>query len=158
MLQEVKSVKLRKVHHIATAVMLILLAAQPGLAATSCQIRVSATILPYVSFNAAQHVMTYQVTSEDLKKGYVDLPNAITVNVRTNVNSGVPVIIDNWGNGKVLVKESGSASFSESSFTLNIAGYRLNSVITKNYDSRIILPADAQEGVYPFSISMTPAI
>ena len=150
--------KLRKVLYIATAFAAVLLGAHPGFAATSAQIRVSATILPFVSFNAAQHVTAYQVTGADLKRGYVDLPNAITVNIRTNLNGGVPVIVDNWGGGRVLVKESGTANFSDSTFVLNTAGYRLNSLITKKFDSRIVLPADAQEGVYPFTISMTPAI
>jgi hypothetical protein len=158
MMQEVESMKLRKAHYIATAFAVILLTANVTFAATSAKIQVSATVLPFVSFNAAQHVMTYQVNSEDLKRGYVDLPNAITVNVRTNLNGGVPVIVDNWGEGKVLVKESGTGNLPGSSFTLHTAGFRPNTFISKNFDSRIVLPADAREGVYPLTISMSPAI
>ena len=156
--QEVKSVKLRIAYYIATAFAVILLASNATFAATSAKIQVSATVLPFVSFNATQHVTTYQVKSEDLIRGYIDLPNVITVNVRTNLNGGVPVIVDNWGEGKVLVKESGTGNFSDSSFTLNTVGFRPNTLISKNFDSRIVLPADAREGVYPLTISMSPAI
>jgi hypothetical protein len=68
------------------------------------------------------------------------------------------VIVDNWGEGKVLVKESGTGNFSDSSFTLNTVGFRPNTLISKNFDSRIVLPVDAREGVYPLTISMSPAI
>ncbi len=147
-----------KAHHIAVVFAVLLCGICPAFAATSASIHVSATVLPFVSFNAAQHVATYQVSSEDLRRGYVDLPNAITVNVRTNMSGGVPVFVDNWGGGRILVKESGTGNFQENSFTLNTAGYRPNSLISKHYDSRIILPADAREGVYPLTISMSPAI
>ncbi len=147
-----------KAHHIAIVFAVMLFGTYPAFAATSARLHVSATVLPFVSFNAAQHVTTYQVNSEDLRRGYVDLPNAITVNVRTNINGGVPVIVDNQGGARILVKESGRGSFQGSSFTLDTAGYRPNSLISKNYDSRVILPDDAREGVYPLTISITPAI
>jgi hypothetical protein len=88
----------------------------------------------------------------------VDLPNVITVNLRTNVNNGVPVFVDGMCDGRILIRESGTGHFQESSFTLNTAGYRPNTPISKNFDSRIVLPADAREGVYTFNITMTPAI
>lgn len=126
--------------------------------AGSTRLQVSATVLPFLSFNAAQHVTTYQVHSEDLQKGYVDLSNSMTVNIRTNLNGGVPVVIENWGQGKVLVKESGAGNFSGSPFILDTAGCKTGAMISKNYDSRIILPPDAHEGAYTLAISMTPAI
>jgi hypothetical protein len=129
--------------------------AMPSFAATSsAKILVTATVLPYVNFNAAQNVSTYQVRSEDLQRGYVDLPGSITVNLKTNTQNGVHVMIENWGGGKVLVSESGTGIFTESQLTLNSAGYRPGTQISKRYDSRIMLPADAQEGTYPFDIAM----
>lgn len=128
--------------------------AMPSFATTSAKIHVSATVLPYVNFNAVQNVYTYQVKSEDLQRGYVDLPDSITVNLRTNTQNGVNVMIENSGSGKVLVRERGTADFTESQITLNNAGYRRGEQISKRYDSRIILPVDAQEGTYPFAIAM----
>lgn len=153
-----KAMKPVKAHHIAIVFAALLFGTYPAFAATSARLHVSATVLPFVSFNAAQHVTTYQVNSEDLRRGYVDLPNAITVNVRTNISGGVPVIVDNQGGARVLVKESGTGSFQGSFFTLDTGGYRPNSLISKNFDSRIILPDDAREGVYPLTITITPAI
>ena len=150
--------KLNKAHFIATAIAAILMLSNHTFAATSAKLQVSATVLPFMSFYASQHVTTYQVKSEDLKRGYVDLPNAITVNIRTNLNGGVPVIVDNWGEGKVMVMESGTGNLPVSSFTLYTANNRPNVVVSKNFDSRIVLPADAREGIYPLTISMSPAI
>jgi hypothetical protein len=144
-----------KAHLIAFAAMLLTASA---CFAASANLRVSATIPPWVSFNAIQHAATYQVRSEDLNRGYIDLPNSMTVNVRTNVNGGIPVIVDNWGSGRVLIRESGTATFSDGSFTLSTVGYRIGSLVSKSFDSRIVLPADAHEGVYPISISVTSSI
>ena len=146
------------VQYIATIFSVILVGSVPCFAAQSARIHVTAKVLPFLSFNATQHVTTYQVRSTDLKRGFIDLPSVITVNIRTNVNSGLPVIVDNWGNGKVLVKESGTGNFSDGPFILNVAVSRPGTVISKNFDSRIVLPPDAREGVYPLTISMMPAI
>jgi hypothetical protein len=153
-----KAVNLRKAVHIAIAFSATMLAASPSFAGTSAKIQVTATVLPFVKFNAVQHVATYQISSDDIKRGYIDLPDSLTVNVSTNVNGAVPVVVDNGGYGRVLVKESGTGDFSGSSFTLNTAGYRPNTLISKNFDSRVILPANSKEGVYPLTISMMPAI
>jgi hypothetical protein len=135
-----------------------MLFAFPSFAGTSAKLQVTATVLPFVKFSAVQHVAAYQVSSDDIKRGYIDLPDSLTVNVSTNVNGGVPVVVENWGSGRLLVKESGTGNFSDSSFTLNTAGYRSNTLVSKNYDSRIVLPANSQEGVYQLTISMMPAI
>lgn len=140
--------------------MVIILAAfqsLPSVAATSVKVHVSATVLPYVDFRASQNVKSYQVRSEDLQRGYIDLPNAITVNLRTNTQNGVHVMIENLGSGTVLVKESGSAVYAESWLTLDNAGYRRGEPVSKQFDSRIILPPDAQEGTYPFAVAMLSA-
>jgi len=136
----------------------ILLGASSSFAATSAKVHVTATVLPFVSFDAIQHVTTYQVNSDDIKRGYIDLPNSMTVKVRTNLNAGVPVIVENAGVGRVLIRESGRADFVGNTFTLNTADYRPNTQISKNYDSRIVLSADAKDGIYPLIISMAPAI
>jgi hypothetical protein len=127
-------------------------------AAMSASVHISATVLPFVSFNAIQHVTTYQVKSDDIKRGYVDLPNSVTVTVRTNLSSGVPVVVENPGGDRVLIRESGRADFVSNTFTVDTAGYRPNTQISKNYDSRIILPADAKDGIYPLIIAMASAI
>jgi hypothetical protein len=147
-----------KAHRIAIVFTVMMLGSYPAIAATSARIQVTATVLPYVNFNAAQHVLTYHVNSQDLKRGYVDLPKVITVNLKTNIKGGVPVFVDSFCGGRLMIRESGTGNFKENSFTLDTAGFLPNTMISKNYDSRIMLPADAREGVYSFNITMTPAI
>ena len=127
-------------------------------AAASAKLHLSATVTPFLSFNAIQNVTTYQINSEDIKRGYVDLPNAITLQVRTNLNAGVPVMVENSGTAKLLFKESGRSGFAGNAFTVDSASYRFNTPIRKSYDSRIILSTDAQEGSFPLLLFITPAI
>lgn len=141
-----------------TLIIAILLSASTSFAATAAKVHVSATVLPFVSFDAVQHVTTYQVKSADIKRGYIDLPNSMTVKVRTNLTTGVSVIVENAGMGRVLIRESGRADFAGNTFTMNTADYRPNTQISKSYDSRILLSADAKDGIYPLIISMAPAI
>jgi hypothetical protein len=151
-------VRFLKCSYIATAITAILSVSSPCFAATSANVHVSATVLPFVSFNAIQNVTSYQVNSDDIKRGYIDLPNSMTVNVKTNLNTAVPVIVENSGGDTVLIRESGRANFVGNTFTLNTTYYRPNTLVSKNYDSRIVLSADARDGIYPLIISMAPAI
>jgi hypothetical protein len=137
----------------------LLALATPVFAGTSATLSVGATIKPWMKFTSTQHVATYQVSSEDLKKGYVDLANVITVNLSTNNSAGVRVLVGNGDGGEVLLKESGTAAeFATSSFTMTPSGYRAGTLISKRYDSRIPLPSDARVGTYPLTLTLMPAI
>ena len=124
----------------------------------SAKIHVTATVLPFVSFNAIQHISTYRVNNDDIKRGYIDIPNSMTVNVRTNLNAGVPVILEHPEGGRVLVRENGRADFVANTFTLNTSDYLPNTPVSKNYDFRILLSKDVKDVVYPLSVTMAPAI
>jgi hypothetical protein len=124
----------------------------------SAKIHITATVLPFVSFNAIQNIRTYWVDNNDIKRGYIDIPNSVTVNVRTNLNAGVPVIIEHPEGSRVLVRESGRADFVADTFTLNASDYLPNTPIRKNYDFRILLSTDVKDGAYPLIITMAPAI
>ena len=149
---------MRSSNFLTALVISITLGASCCFAAVPAKLHLSASVAPFVSFNALQNVTTYQVKSEDIQRGYVDLPNSITIKLRTNLNAGVPVIVENSEGARVLVKESGRPGFEGNFFTVNAADFRSNTPISKNYDSRIVLPADAREGSYPLTISLTPAI
>jgi hypothetical protein len=128
-------------------------------AAASAQIHVSATVPPFISLNAIQNVASYSVSSVDIKRGYLDLPNAISIRLRTNLGTGVPISVESaLGEAKVLIKESGSTEFVGTTFTVPTADHRANLPINKSYDSRIVLTDDSKEGSYPLIISLTPAI
>ena len=152
-------------HFTTVLISAIVLSASLCQAAASAKLRVSATVTPFISFNAVQNVSTYQINSDDLKRGYVDLPNSITIRMRTNLNTGVPVLVENSGTSGensgtagVLVKQSGSPSYLGSVFTLRIVDYHPNTPVSINCDSRVVLTVDAQEGNYPLVLSIIPSI
>lgn len=143
---------------IALICFLTVAGASSSFASASARLHVTATVPPFVSFNAVQSVTSYQVNSGDIRRGYVDLPRSMTVRLRTNLSTGVPVLVENSGEGSILVRESGRADFVGNSFTLSTAGYSANAQINKSYDIRILLPSDAKDGTYPLVIAMAPAI
>lgn len=133
--------------------------AAPTLASSSATLQVSANVLPFVSFQAIQHVSSYRVSEEDIKRGYVDLPASMTVKVRTNLRAGVPVFFEGTAGGKVLIRESGETHFVDQSFTLDTDSYSPNTPISKRYDFRVLISGDAKDGgTYPLAISMAPTI
>ncbi len=149
---------MRSSYIVCVLVVISMLSAVSSFAATSARLYVSATVLPFVSFNAVQHVTTYRVSSDDIKRGYVDLPNSMTVNVRTNLDAGVPVTVENAEKERVLVRESGTSAYIGNSFMVNTNAHLPNTRISKNLDLRIILSADESEGIHAISVSMTPSI
>jgi len=111
-------VRLSKVHFITIAFIGIL-ASNPTYAANFARLQVAATVIPFVSLNATQHVTTtYEIKSEDLIRGHIDPPNSMTVNVKTNLNGGVPVYAYNRGSGRIPVMESGYCLFTDASRTV----------------------------------------
>jgi len=143
---------------LAFIVALALSGADPAFAASSATLQVTATVLPFVSFQAVQHVATYRVNGDDIKRGYVDLPASVTVNVRTNIAAGVPVAFESAGDAKILIRESGRGEFADGFFTLDTGNYRPNTPISKRYDFRVLIPSEAKDGTYPLAISMAPTI
>ena len=148
----------RTINATITVICLVLLGAPFCHAATPAKLQVSATVAPFYSFNAIQNVASYQVNSADLKRGYIDLPNTITVKVRTNLTAGVPVFVENSAATRVLIKESGRSGFAENAFTVQTSDYRPNTPLSKSYDLRIVLSNDATEGNFPLVLSISPAI
>lgn len=144
---------------ISTALICTILTSAPFChAATPAKLHLSASVAPFYSFNAVQNVTAYQVNKEDLQRGYIDLPNSITVQVRTNLNAGVPVLVENSAAARVLIRESGGSGFQENAFTVKTSDYRPNTPFSKSYDFRIVLTDGASEGNFPLVLSVTPAI
>ncbi len=127
-------------------------------ASTSANLRVSAVVLPAIHFKVNQLITNYRVNGDDLRKGYVDLPNSISVTLKTNVKNNIPFILDNWGTGKILIRERGTTNYTEGYFVVNSSGHHTAVPTETNYDLRILLPAQAQEGAYPLNISIDASI
>lgn len=146
------------IHFTRILVSSIVLSASLCHAGASAKLSVSATVIPFVSFTAIQNVSTYQVNGEDIRRGYVDLPGSITLRVRTNLFTGVPVVVENPGAARILVKESTSSLYGGSPFTLSTSDFHPNTPVSIPCDSRVVLPADAKEGSYPLAFSIIPSL
>lgn len=135
----------------------LLTAATSSPAATSARLQVSATVPPFVSFNAVQNVTSYQVHDADIKRGYLDLPNTLTVTLRTNLATAIPVQVEHNAGTDLQLRESGTSVFHGSTFSVANSDRRSTVPVRRNYDSRLILGKGTKEGTYPLVISMFPA-
>lgn len=143
---------------ICVILIILTLSSLPGQAASSAVMQVSATIRPWVSFNAVQNMHSYKITAADLQRGYVELAGSITIEMRTNVDRDIPVRFTSEGGEKILFRESNGGAFFENEYRLNPDRQIPRQVIRRNIDSRIILTSNSKEGEYPLNVFMTPEI
>lgn len=136
----------------------IILFNSPSQSASSAVMQVSATIRPWVVFNAEQHVYRYSVTTTDIQRGYVDLPGSITVDIKTNISKEISVRFDSVNSGKILFKESTTQESFENEYTIRPDIHHPGELISKKIDSRVMLAKNIKEGVYELNVSMSPKI
>ena len=137
---------------------ILILSSLPVLASSSAVLQVSATIRPWVTFNAVQHLYSYRVTAVDLERGYVDLAGSITLEMKTNIRRDISVKFSSESGERILFRESAGGSFFENEYTLYPDLRSPMEVISRKIDSRIILTANTKEGVYPLNVFMSPEI
>lgn len=136
----------------------IILFNSPCQAAASAFMQVSATIRPWVVFNAVQHIYSYNITAADLQRGYVDVAGSITLDIKTNIRKEISVKFTSETGEKILFKESTGGSFFAGEYTVDPGSQRPGDVIIRKIDSRIMLANNSKEGVYALSVSMSPEI
>lgn len=125
-------------------------------AGSSAVVKVSATVLPYMKLHAHQRVATYRVTTDDLRKGFVDLPDSATVRIRTNENKNIALSVSNEGPERIMVREAGAGTYDGADGTVVLGRPQKGMEITRNLDFRLILPEGAKEGSYALNIAITP--
>ena len=138
--------------------MILILSSLPGLAASSAVLQVSATIRPWVTFKAVQHLYSYRVTAADLQRGYVDLDRSITLEIRTNIRRDIPVKLSSESGERILFRDSAGGSFFENEYRLVPDHQSPAEAISRKIDSRIMLTSNSKEGEYPLNVSMSPEI
>lgn len=117
----------------------------------SAVVRVQATIRPWLKFSASQPTSSYQVTAEDIRRGHIDLPQAITIQMQTNIREEISFNITSGGPEKILFQtDSGLAD------AVRLTGEHPAIPITRVLDMRIVLPADVREGTYPLQVALVP--
>jgi hypothetical protein len=120
-------------------------------ASASAVVRVQATIRPWLKFSATQPASSYRVTAEDIHRGHIDLPQAITIKVQTNIREEIRFDITSGGPEKILFQtDSGLTD------AVRLAGEHPAIPITRVLDMRIVLPADVREGTYPLHVALVP--
>lgn len=136
-------------------VLCLLLAAAmlpPPLAhAASTSIRVSARILPWLDVSAIPRIASYQVDADAIRRGFIDLPNALSIRLATNLRSEIDLNLISFGPGQVLVADGGR----QGSELLRIPALAGNQPVTRELDLRVILSSDMKEGSYPLQLSVT---
>jgi hypothetical protein len=126
--------------------------ASPAQAASaSAVVRVEATIRPWLKFSATQPVSSYRVTAEDIRRGHIDLPQAITIQMQTNIREEIRFDIASSGPERILVQaDNGLAD------VIRMAGEHPEAPVIRVLDMRIVLPANVSEGTYPLHVALMP--
>lgn len=123
-------------------------------ASSASTVQVSATIQPWLRFHVVQNVHAFQVTAEDLQRGFVDVIRSATIEVKTNEQRDLWVGVISHGPAEVLIKGASSGAFARSSGSLNIGRQFPGLANSKDIDCRILIPAGTREGVYPLSLTL----
>ena len=136
------------------AAMLIISSTAPAMAATStASLQISVTVRPWLKFKAEQSVQMYRVTSEDIRRGYVDVPASASVTVSTNERRPVTITAAANDEQTILIRESGAANFSQSA---GVSVPTPGAETVKELDCRIMLAQNTKEGSYPLVVALAP--
>lgn len=123
-------------------------------ASSKASLRVSATVMPWFNAQAVQQSVSYQVTREDIVKGYTDLMAAVSVQIQTNMTQGKILLqVANSGAEQVLVKVAGSLS---DQLFLDLLGASPQE--KQLYDLRVVLTPEVVVGTYPLHLSMQTTV
>lgn len=137
------------------AITLICTNPEHGAAASDkASLRVGATVTPWFKAQARQQTGSYQVTREDIERGYTDLFAAVSVQVQTNILHGKVLLqVANSGAEQVLVKQAGTVSDQ-----LIIALLAGSPQEKHSYDLRVVLPPEVVVGTYPLHLSLQTTV
>lgn len=134
--------------------LLLLIALLPAMAfGASTSVRVSVTIRPWLKFTAVPQVGSYQVDAAALRRGYVDIPSSLAVELSTNVREGVLLDLISAGPETIQVLDGGAAP----SGVLRFATAN-NAPVARSFGLRVLLPPGLVEGTYPLHLQVSAAM
>ena len=115
---------------------------------------VSATVSPWFKAQAIQQTGSYQVTREDIERGYTDVSAAVSVQIQTNIVEGKILLqVANIGAEQVLVKQADTVS--DQLFIVLLAGSPQGK---HTYDLRVVLSPEVVIGTYPLHLAMQTTV
>ena len=101
--------------------------------------------------SATPRIASYQVDAVAIKRGFIDLPNALSLRLATNLRSEIDLNLSSFGPGQVLVANGAH----QGSDLLRIPALAGNQPIIRELDLRVILSSDMKEGNYPLQLSVS---
>ena len=148
----------------AALVALLVLSLAPGkaratISSKSTQIRVSATVSPYVRLDVLQQQPSLPITAEDIQRGYVDVPTGTSLRTRTNDRNGFLVNFDSRSNVFERVIVTGIGGTVE----IGSAGGSVRAAYTGPESSaqvsyRFYLAQGVQSGNYPWPLQISASV
>jgi hypothetical protein len=151
---------------IRSALVAVLVLGLPAVArsaiAADARLLISATVLKHASLTALSQPQSLVITSADLAQGYVELPDAVQMAIKSNTRNGYMLVFDvdatfveaTWVRGlqnKIQLSATGGV------VPLPASGHGM-SVSTHDLGLRFLLAPSARAGVYlwPMRVSVVP--
>lgn len=147
----------RKFRKIAAIALMLAAALAPITASAesrSATMHVSVAVVARAIINVYQQPQDVLVTSDDLRRGYVEISAPFLVNVRTNCRNGYLLRVVN------IDPQFTSAEISTTDFAMRVSA---ESIINRPYSPagdrlnlkvRLVLASNAREGRYPFPVAV----
>ena len=148
----------------ASLAALLLLSLMPGKArattsAKSTQMRISATVNPYVRLDVLQQQPSLTITAEDIQRGYVDVSAGTSLRTRTNDRNGFLVNFDSRSNvfERVTVTGiGGTAEIGSGGGTIRAPYAGPESLAQVSY--RFHLAQGVQSGNHPWPLQISASV
>jgi hypothetical protein len=128
----------------------------PALAGNKATIMVSATVVARVSQSLIHQVPRFNVTEEDIKRGFIEIPSATVLQIKTNSRTGYVLYFD--GENKlfkeVLVTDKGRTVVLSPFGGLIHQPYSGSNIEVKDLSYKFFLRGNIQPGSYswPFRV------
>lgn len=113
----------------------------------------SGMVLSPHKFNAVQHIETFRVTEDDIRRGYTDLASALTVSYQTDGPEMVIVEIGSLGPEQIYIYDAGIMAY----MVALLPEPEKADPTSLALDLRIMLPRQSVAGVYPLNFYVIPS-
>ena len=113
----------------------------------------SGMVLSSHKFNAVQHIETFRVTEDDIRRGYTDLASALTVSYQTDGPETVIVEIGSLGPEQIYIYDAGIMVY----MVALLPETEKADLTSLALDLRIMLPHQSVAGVYPLNLYVIPS-
>jgi hypothetical protein len=156
----IQLIDMKKYTIIISIILVLITAGHASSERRSSILNVSATVLPYVKYSVQHQKGSVEVTEEDIERGYLNIGDALTLNVKTNSINGyiLNLIIDDTViKGFTLINNNIAYNISGSGGEVHMP-YQGKNYLTKEFSLRLYLLKETKPGTYslPMAIAAYP--